>query len=152
MRDTTSSGMICSLERASDDSTNPRTAEAAHVAATCVAAATLGLLLSSLARSNEQIMPLLVVSLMMQMVLCGGMVPVTDRFFLDQLSWVVPSRWGYAASASTVDLWTVAPGPLSPRDSHFKHTSGTWLFDMWMLAALSVIYSAIVRWRIRLKR
>jgi len=122
------------------------------VAATCMAAAMLGLLLSSLARSNEQIMPLLVVSLMMQMVLCGGMVPVTDRFFLDQLSWVVPSRWGYAASASTVDLWTVAPGPLSPRDSHFKHTSGTWLFDMWMLAALSVIYSAIVWWRIRLKR
>jgi ABC transport system ATP-binding/permease protein len=122
------------------------------VAATCVAAAMLALLLSSLARSNEQIMPLLVVTLMMQLVLCGGMVPVTDRIFLDQLSWVVPSRWGYAASASTVDLWTVAPGPLSPRDSHFKHTSGTWLFDMWMLAALSVIYSAIVWWRIRLKR
>jgi hypothetical protein len=117
-----------------------------------VAAAMLALLLSSLARSNEQIMPLLVVTLMMQLVLCGGMVPVTDRIFLDQLSWVVPSRWGYAASASTVDLWTVAPGPLSPRDSHFKHTSGTWLFDMWMLAALSVIYSAIVWWRIRLKR
>ena len=122
------------------------------VAATCVAAAMLALLLSSLARSNEQIMPLLVVTLMMQLVLCGGMVPVTDRIFLDQLSWVVPSRWGYAASASTVDLWTVAPGPLSPRDSHFKHTSGTWLFDMWMLAALSVTYSAIVWWRIRLKR
>ena len=122
------------------------------VAATCVAAAMLGLLLSSLARSSEQIMPLLVVSLMMQMVLCGGMVPVTNRIFLDQLSWVVPSRWGFAASASTVDLWTVAPGPLSPRDSHFKHTPGTWLFDMAMLVALSVIYSVIVRWRIRLKR
>ena len=122
------------------------------VAATCVAAAMLGLVLSSLARSSEQIMPLLVVSLMMQMVLCGGMVPVTNRIFLDQLSWVVPSRWGYAASASTVDLRTVAPGPLSPRDSHFKHTSGAWLFDMAMLVALSVIYSVIVRWRIRLER
>ncbi|HSS25572.1 MAG TPA: ATP-binding cassette domain-containing protein [Mycobacterium sp.] len=122
------------------------------VAATCVAAAMLGLLLSGLARSNEQIMPLLVVSLMMQMVLCGGMVPVTNRIFLDQLSWLVPSRWGYAAQASTVDLWTVAPGPQSPRDSHFKHTSGTWLFDMGMLVALSVIYSTIVWWRIRLKR
>ena len=122
------------------------------VAATCVAAAMLGLLLSALARSNEQVMPLLVVSLMMQMVLSGGMVPVTDRVFLDQLSWVVPSRWGYAASASTVDLWTVAPGPLSPRDSHFKHTSGAWLFDMGMLTALSLLYAGIVRWRIRLKR
>jgi ABC transport system ATP-binding/permease protein len=122
------------------------------VAATCVASAMLGLLLSSLARSNEQIMPLLVVSLMMQMVLCGGMVPVTNRVFLDQLSWTVPSRWGYAASASTVDLWTVSPGPQSPHDGHFKHTSGTWLFDMGMLAVLSVFYAGIVWWRIRLKR
>jgi hypothetical protein len=122
------------------------------VAATCVAAAMLGLLLSALARSNEQIMPLLVVSLMMQMVLSGGIVPVTNRIFLDQLSWVVPSRWGYAAQASTVDMWTVAPGPQNPRDGHFKHTSGAWLFDMGMLAVLSVVYIGLVRWLIRLKR
>ncbi|ETB09286.1 ABC transporter ATP-binding protein, partial [Mycobacterium avium subsp. avium 10-9275] len=122
------------------------------VAATCVAAAMLGLLLSALARSHEQIMPLLVVSLMMQMVLCGGMVPVTRRVFLDQLSWLVPSRWGYAAQAATVDLWTVSPGPQSPRDSHFQHTATAWLFDMAMLAVLSVGYAALVRWRIRLRR
>ncbi|MBZ4513202.1 ATP-binding cassette domain-containing protein, partial [Mycobacterium avium subsp. hominissuis] len=122
------------------------------VAATCVAAAMLGLLLSALARSHEQIMPLLVVSLMMQMVLCGGMVPVTHRVFLDQLSWLVPSRWGYAAQAATVDLWTVSPGPQSPRDSHFQHTATAWLFDMAMLAVLSVGYAALVRWRIRLRR
>ena len=77
------------------------------VAAACVASAIFGLVLSSLARSNEQIMPLLVVSLMAQLVLSGGMVPVTNRIFLDQLSWTMPSRWGYAASASTVDLWTL---------------------------------------------
>ncbi|OBJ00851.1 ATP-binding cassette domain-containing protein [Mycobacterium sp. 1465703.0] len=122
------------------------------VAATCVASAMLGLLLSALARTGEQIMPLLVVSLMLQMVLSGGMVPVTHRFFLDQLSWLVPSRWGYAAQGSTVDLWTVSPGPQSPRDSHFEHTSAAWLFDMGMLAVLTVAYAALVRWRIRLTR
>ncbi|ORA09934.1 ATP-binding cassette domain-containing protein [Mycobacterium arosiense] len=122
------------------------------VAATCVASAMLGLLLSALARSHEQIMPLLVVSLMMQMVLSGGMVPVTHRMFLDQLSWLLPSRWGYAAQGSTVDLWTVSPGPQSPRDSHFQHTPTAWLFDMGLLAVLTVGYAAIVRWRIRLKR
>ena len=122
------------------------------VAATCVAAAMLGLLLSALARTGEQIMPMLVVSLMMQMVLCGGMVPVTHRILLDQVSWLVPSRWGYAAQASTVDLWTVSPGPQSPRDSHFEHTPAAWLLDMGMLAVLSVSYAALVRWRIRLTR
>ncbi|GFG97565.1 ATP-binding cassette domain-containing protein [Mycobacterium timonense] len=122
------------------------------VAATCVAAAMLGLLLSALARTGEQVMPLLVVSLMLQMVLCGGMVPVTNRIFLDQVSWLVPSRWGYAAQASTVDLWAVSPGPQSPRDSHFQHAPAAWLLDMGMLAVLSVGYAALVRWRIRLAR
>ena len=122
------------------------------VAATCVASAILGLMLSSLARSNEQIMPLLVVSLMLQLVLGGGMVPITDRVFLDQMSWLMPSRWGYAASASTVDLWKLVPGTLSPKDSHWKHTPAAWLLDMGMLGALSLTYSVVVRWRLRLKR
>jgi hypothetical protein len=122
------------------------------VAATCVAAAMLGLLLSALARSNEQIMPLLVVSLMMQMVLSGGIVPVTSRPPLEQMSWVVPARWGYAAQASTVDLLWASPPPQTKDDHLFKHEAGAWLFDMAMLAALSVVYAVAVRWTIRLKR
>jgi ABC-type multidrug transport system ATPase subunit len=121
-------------------------------AAMCVAAAMIGMVLSSLARSNEQIMPLLVVSLMLQLVLCGGMVPVTDRIGLDQMSWAVPSRWGYAAQASTVDLWTIEPGPLAPKDRHFKHTASTWLFDVGMLGVLTIFYAGFVGWRSRLKR
>jgi ABC-type multidrug transport system ATPase subunit len=122
------------------------------VAATCVASAILGLVLSSIARSNEQIMPLLVVSLMLQLVLAGGLIPVTGRIFLDQLSWAVPSRWGYAASASTVNLRALVPGSLLPQDSHWLHSRSAWGFDMAMLCALTVIYSVIVRWNIRLKR
>ncbi|GBG37144.1 ATP-binding cassette domain-containing protein [Mycobacterium montefiorense] len=120
------------------------------VAATCVASAILGLVLSSIARSNEQIMPLLVVSLMLQLVLAGGMVPVTGRLFLDQISWLMPSRWGYAASASTVNLRVLVP--IGPKDSHWVHKDSAWLLDMGMLGVLSVIYSAIVWWRIRLRR
>ncbi|MCV7009830.1 ATP-binding cassette domain-containing protein [Mycobacterium gordonae] len=122
------------------------------VAATCVASAVVGLVLSSIARSNEQIMPLLVVSLMLQLVLAGGMIPVTDRLFLDQMSWAIPARWGYAASAATVNLRELVPGSLSPEDSHWTHSRPAWLFDMAMLAALSVVYSLVVWWRIRLKR
>ena len=86
------------------------------IAATCVASANLGLLLSALAKSNEQIMPLLVVAIMSQLVFSGGMIPVTDRLVLDQLSWLTPARWGFAASASTVDLIHLVPGPLTPKD------------------------------------
>jgi energy-coupling factor transporter ATP-binding protein EcfA2 len=122
------------------------------VAATCVASAILGLALSALVRSSEQIMPLLVVSIMAQLVLSGGLVPVTGRLLLDQLSWAMPSRWGYAAAASTIDLRHLVPGSLIPKDRFWLHTSRTWLFDVAMLAGLSVFYAGFVRWKIRLHR
>ncbi|MGK2902001.1 MAG: ATP-binding cassette domain-containing protein [Mycobacterium sp.] len=130
----------------------PPTAELFVVmAATTVTAAMVGLALSALAKSNEQIMPLLVVAVMSQLVFSGGMIPVTDRLVLDQLSWVTPARWGFAASASTVDLITLVPGPLTPKDAHWEHTASAWWFDMGMLALLSLGYLTFVRFKIRLK-
>jgi hypothetical protein len=116
-----------------------------------VAAAMVGLALSALARSNEQIMPLLVVAIMSQLVFSGGMIPVTNRTVLDQLSWVTPARWGFAASASTVDLTKLVPPPVQPRDSHWEHASKAWIFDMLMLAVISTVYIGFVRWKVRLK-
>jgi ABC-type multidrug transport system ATPase subunit len=130
---------------------NPSLELFATIAATCVASANLGLLLSALAKSNEQIMPLLVVAIMSQLVFSGGMVPVTNRVVLDQLSWLTPARWGFAASASTVDLVSQVPGPLTPKDRWWKHVGASWWFDMAMLAGLSVLYLSLVRWKIRLK-
>ena len=121
------------------------------MAATTITAAMVGLALSALAKSNEQIMPLLVVAIMSQLVFSGGMIPVTDRMVLDQMSWLTPARWGFAASASTVDLTTLVPGPLTPKDRWWEHTASSWLFDMAMLALLSVGYLGFVRWKIRLK-
>ena len=123
----------------------------ADVALTCVASAMLGLALSAIAKSNEQIMPLLVVAVMSQLVFSGGMIPVTGRLGLDQMSWATPARWGFAASASTADLAKLVPGPLSPKDSHWHHTAGAWWFDMAMLVAISAFYLSFVRWKIRLK-
>ncbi|VAZ91247.1 ABC transporter ATP-binding/permease protein [Mycobacterium pseudokansasii] len=122
------------------------------VAATCFASAIVGMGMSALARSSEQILPLLVVAIMAQLVFSSGIIPVTNRVVLDQLSWLTPARWGFAASASTVDLNTVQPSPFSPKDSHWHHTTGAWLLDMAMLGLLSTVYAGFVLWRIRLKR
>ena len=122
------------------------------MAATTVASAMVGLALSAMARTSDQIMPLLVVAVMSQLVFSGGMIPVTGRVVLDQLSWVTPARWGFAASASTVDLIHLVPGPLTPKDAHWEHTSQAWWFDMGMLAAISIGYLSFVRWKIRLPR
>ncbi|WP_083667180.1 FHA domain-containing protein [Mycobacterium sp. SP-6446] len=121
------------------------------VAATTVASAMLGLALSAIAKSNDQIMPLLVVAVMSQLVFSGGMIPVTARIGLDQMSWATPARWGFATSASTVNLIHLEPGPQVPKDSHWHHNAGTWWFDMAMLVVISVFYLCFVRWKIRLK-
>jgi ABC-type multidrug transport system ATPase subunit len=124
------------------------------VAATCVASAMFGLLLSAVAQTSEQIMPLLVVSIMSQLVLCGGMgIPVTGRFGLDQLSFVTPGRWGFAAGASSIDFPSLVKVPQIPTgDRWWQHSKHIYVFDMAMLAALSVAYTVYIRWHIRLKR
>src|ERR1035437_8294401 len=67
------------------------------VAATAFVSAVLGLLISSLVSTSEQVMPLLVVSVMMQLGMCGGLIPIYGRPLLALLSWIDPSggtRWG----------------------------------------------------------
>jgi ABC transport system ATP-binding/permease protein len=123
------------------------------VAATCVASAMFGLMLSAVAQTSEQIMPLLVVSIMSQLVLCGGMIPVTGRLGLNQLSWLTPGRWGFAAGASSIDFPDLVKVPQIPtNDPVWQHSKHIYLFDMFMLAALSMAYCAYIRWHIRLKR
>jgi hypothetical protein len=110
------------------------------------------LAISSLVRSSEQIMPLFVVAVMAQLVLCGGMVPVTGRLGLDQLSFAMPARWGYAAAASTIDVRHLVPDSVLAQDRYWQHTLKIWLLDMGMLAGLSLLYFGLVRWKIRLRR
>ena len=64
------------------------------LAPTAITSAMVGLALSSLARSTEQVLPMLVVTIMVSMVLAGGLIPVTGRLVLDQLSWFVPAPLG----------------------------------------------------------
>jgi hypothetical protein len=96
-------------------------------------------------------MPLLVVAVMSQLVFSGGMIPVTGRIVLDQLSWITPARWGFASSASTVALCDLVPPPITPADALWYHKFRSWGFDMAMLAALSIVYLGFVRWKIRLR-
>jgi ABC transport system ATP-binding/permease protein len=125
---------------------SPRVELFVGIAAMCVAAAIVGLFASALAQNSNQVLPLLVVTVMSQLVLAGGFIPVTDRP-LDPVSWLTPARWGLAATASTADLTNTVAA--IPKDSHWKHTAAVWLFDIAMLGVLSVFYAGFVRWKIR---
>ncbi|MEV5649057.1 FHA domain-containing protein [Nocardia sp. NPDC052254] len=120
------------------------------IALTAVTCVVVGLLLSTLAKSNEQVMPLLVVMIMCQLVMAGGMIPVTDRIVLEQISYVFPSRWGFAAGSSTIDLRTLFVN--AQPDPIWQHTGGFWALDAFMLIALTALLSTLTWWRLRLKK
>lgn len=120
------------------------------IALTAVTCVVVGLLLSTLAKSNEQVMPLLVVMIMCQLVMAGGMIPVTDRVVLEQLSYVFPSRWGFAGGASTIDLRTLFVN--AQPDAIWQHKPGFWFLDAGMLIVLTAALSTLTWWRLRLKK
>src|SRR5674476_1257329 len=119
------------------------------VAATAFVSAVLGLLISALVSTSEQVMPLLVVSVMMQLVMCGGLIPINGRPLLAQLSWIVPSRWGYAMGASTANVRALVPS--ATRDALWAHDETTWIRSVLVLAALAGLWSLLVLRRISSK-
>src|SRR5580704_11325796 len=109
---------------------------------------TLGLLISSAVSTSEMALPLLFVSVMAQVVFTGGVFPIAGKVGLEQVAWILPSRWGFGGVASTTNLDVITPG--AKPDPLWKHTSGTWLTDIGLLLALGLIYT-VITWR-RLER
>ncbi|ALO65365.1 hypothetical protein AS189_01220 [Arthrobacter alpinus] len=77
------------------------------IALTACVCAYLGLAMSAWVQSAEQVMPFLVITAMAQLVLAGGLIPVTGRAGLEQLAWFSPTRWGFAMGAQSIDLTTL---------------------------------------------
>jgi len=119
------------------------------LAATAAIAAVMGLAISAAAKSQDQILPMLVISVMLSIVFCGGMIPVTGRLVLEQVSWAIPARWGFAATASTIDLRAIAP-LLQTNETLWSHHVGWWLLDMTALILVGAVLAGCVRWHIRL--
>ena len=100
----------------------------------------LGLLVSALARSVEQTTPVLVVVVMAELVLSGQTV-------LDQISWLSPTRWGFSAGASTVDLLHTLPAFIS--DPLWAHTASAWWRSIGWLCLQAVVLAVGARLALR---
>ncbi len=130
------------------DSTFGATAELfVALAITVIVSAMVALTLSSLATYSEQILLMAVLTVLLSLVLAGALFPIGSRFGLEQVAWLVPARWGFAALASTVDLHDV--NLLAAKDDLWQHSSGRWLLDMGMLVGLGIAATAALRWRLR---
>lgn len=110
---------------------------------TAWASGMLGAVGSALVRSSEQTMPLLVVLVMAQLVFSGGMIPVTGRDGLDEVSRVFPGRWGFAAAASDIDLNKLVP--TLKKDDLWAHTTDQWWTDIAVMAGMVVFLAIVLR-------
>jgi len=119
------------------------------IALTVIATVTalVALAFSSPATLFEQLALTAVLVVLVSTVFAGALFPISGRFPLEQIAALVPSRWGFAALASTVDVHAV--NPLAEADGSWKHTSGQWLRDMGMLIGYGVAAAAALRWRLR---
>lgn len=107
---------------------------------TAFSSAVAGLLISSVVSTNEQVMPAMVVFVMAQLVLCGGIIEVAGRTAMEILAAPAPGRWGYAQSASTIDLTHIRPpSPGAHEDWLWRHEATQWLISGSALAAICLV-------------
>ena len=101
-----------------------------------------GLVISSLVRTAEKTMPLLVMFAIVQLVFTGTLFQVFGKPGLEQFAWLMPSRWAVGASGTTLDLSRLMPpwDPQNPTDLDplWEHTAGQWSIDMLVLILLGV--------------
>jgi len=106
------------------------------VAGVTVVTMLLGLLVSAGIGNADRAMPLLVAVLMIELVVSGGLFPVFDRPVLEQLAWLVPSRWAFAMGAVTADLnLTARDGP----DPLWTHDAAHYLLGAGVLAGMGLL-------------
>ncbi|MFH8627835.1 FHA domain-containing protein [Streptomyces vietnamensis] len=103
----------------------------------------LGLLVSALVRKEEVTMPLLVLLAIVQVVFCGALLKVRGTPVLEQLAWLVPSRWAFAAMGATIDIGRIAPSEKTA-DPLMRHTAEAWLLDMGVMVVLCLVLALAV--------
>jgi ABC-type multidrug transport system ATPase subunit/ABC-type multidrug transport system permease subunit len=119
------------------------------IAVLAVTSMCLGLLVSALVSTSEKAMPFLVLFTMVQVVLSGYVVPLANNPGLKQFSYIAPSRWGFAAPASTVNLNVITPLHQGVVDPLWTQSSSNWLRDMGIMIGLAVIFALLAYIKLR---
>ncbi|MFC9914284.1 FHA domain-containing protein [Streptomyces sp. NPDC127197] len=99
-----------------------------------------GLIISSLVKTAEKTMPLLVMFAIIQVVFTGCLFALNGTVGVNQFSYLMPSRWAVAAAGATLDFNKISPPEEgADNDPLWEHSVGTWGMDMAALLALGVI-------------
>ncbi|MFH9983794.1 FHA domain-containing protein [Streptomyces sp. NPDC017179] len=106
----------------------------------------VGLVVSSLVRTAEKTMPLLVMFAIIQVVFTGCLFTLNGTIGVNEFSYLMPSRWAVAAAGATLDFNNIAPNTDDPSstDPLWNHTASAWSLDMVMLIVLGVVCGFLV--------
>uniref|UniRef100_UPI0015EF240D ABC transporter ATP-binding protein/permease n=1 Tax=Streptomyces albidus (ex Kaewkla and Franco 2022) TaxID=722709 RepID=UPI0015EF240D len=107
-----------------------------------------GLIISSLVKTAEKTMPLLVMFAIVQVVFTGVLFKIFNSPGVEQVAWLMPSRWAVGATGATVDLGHVmAPWDrekLDELDPLWEHSTEIWALDMSMLVLMAIVCGFVV--------
>lgn len=101
-----------------------------------------GLVISSLVKTSEKTMPLLVMFAIVQVVFTGVLFQVYGSPGLEQFAWLMPSRWAIAGAGATLDLAHLMP-PWDPQkpgdlDPLWEHSAGQWGMNITILLLIGI--------------
>jgi ABC-type multidrug transport system ATPase subunit len=119
---------------------------AVAVAAVGVTMTVAGLAVSAAAASTVQTMPALLALVVAQLVLCGGLFALSGRVGLEQVSWLLPARFGYAATAATTGLQKPS---VAEADQLYDPTAQQWLIDIAFLCLQALVFLALAAWALQ---
>ncbi|MET7639060.1 FHA domain-containing protein [Streptomyces sp. NPDC005438] len=107
-----------------------------------------GLIISALVKTAEKTMPLLVMFAIIQVVFTGTLFQIFNSPGVEQVAWLMPSRWGVGAAGSAIDLahtmppWDRAkPDELDPL---WDFSVGIYALNLMMLLLFTVVLGLIV--------
>ncbi|MGW7348532.1 FHA domain-containing protein [Streptomyces sp. NPDC054854] len=108
-----------------------------------------GLVISSLVKTAEKTMPLLVMFAIVQVVFTGILFQVYDSPGLEQFAWLMPSRWAVAAAGTTLNLGRLMPpwdrdNPTNT-DPLWDATAGQWSLNITVLLLIGVACGFLVQ-------
>lgn len=107
-----------------------------------------GLIISSLVKTSEKTMPLLVMFAIVQVVFTGILFKLYDSVGLEQFAWLMPSRWAIAGVGTTLDLsHLMAPMDQSDPtnlDPLWKHDATQWFVNISVLLVIGIVLGFLV--------
>ncbi|MCF8571776.1 FHA domain-containing protein [Gordonia sp. HY002] len=123
----------------------------------------VGLAISAAVRSSEQTMPPLVIVIMVQLVLSGGVIAISSAV-VQPFTWLLPTYWAFANAAQAVNVPYIAPdvSQVNPVDRAAR--DDPIMYPFWepsvmhaaisygALVVIAAVLAAFVYWRLRLRR